>query len=148
MKTGSASPTDPNLLMSALVLVGGVTLILLIFLTQPRNMQPASVSTAVLSEAAISAGRTLFLTVCAACHGPRATGIQGLGKPLVGSAFFNNRTDEEVLAFLQVGRPVDDPLNTTGIPMPARGGRLNLTDSDLLNVIIYLRSLNGAATNQ
>jgi hypothetical protein len=29
--------------------------------------------------------------------------------------------------------------------MPAKGGRPNLTDEDLLNVIAYIRSLNAAA---
>jgi disulfide bond formation protein DsbB len=60
----------------------------------------------------------------------------------VGSAFVNSRSDDQLLAFLQTGRPVTDPLNTTGVLMPPRGGQASLTDRDLLNVIAYLRSLN------
>lgn len=93
----------------------------------------------------IIAGQKVFRTVCIACHGANAQGIKGLGKPLVGSEFFNSRTDEQMLKFLHTGRPVNDPLNTTGVVMPAKGGRTNLTDEDLLNVIAYIRSLNAAA---
>lgn len=94
---------------------------------------------------AIIAGQKIFRTVCIACHGANAQGIKGLGKPLVGSEFFNSRTDDQMLQFLLTGRPVNDPLNTTGVVMPAKGGRTNLTDEDLLNVIAYIRSLNAVA---
>lgn len=135
--------TNPNLLTSALLFFGGLTLILVILLAQ--HTSAAATPSPVPDEAAVKAGRIVFMTVCAACHGPKATGIQGLGKSLVGSMFFNSRTDEQMLAFLQTGRPVSDPLNTTGVTMPARGGRISLTDTDLLNVIAYIRSLNVAA---
>lgn len=82
------------------------------------------------------------MTVCAACHSPKATGIKGLGKPLIGSVFFNSHSDAELLKFLKTGRPITDPLNTTGVMMPARGGRPSLNDIDLVNVIAYIRSLN------
>ncbi len=72
-------------------------------------------------------------------------GITGLGKPLIGSQFVNGMTDEDFLNFLHVGRDVSDPLNTTGVTMPAKGGNPNLTDDDLLNVIAYVRSLNAPA---
>ncbi|MBL8153743.1 MAG: cytochrome c [Anaerolineae bacterium] len=143
MNTSPAANPNPNVLTSALLFFGGLTLILVILLSQ--HTSAAATSSPVLDEAAVQAGRSVFMTVCAACHGPKATGIQGLGKPLVGSLFFNSRTDEEMLAFLQTGRSVTDPLNTTGVTMPARGGRLTLTDTDLLNVIAYIRSLNSAA---
>ena len=109
--------------------------------TSPLDPPKPAVAAA-LDPDAVKAGRTTFMMVCAACHNPKATGIKGLGKPLIGSVFFNGHTDAELLAFLQTGRPVDDPLNTTGVMMPARGGRLTLTDDDLKNVIAYIRSLN------
>jgi mono/diheme cytochrome c family protein len=139
--------TTPNssLLMSSLMLVGGLTLALMLLLARPGSNAVAPSPMMVLDEAAVKAGRTTFLTVCAACHGTQGMGIQGLGKPLVGSAFFSSLTNAELLTFLQNGRPVNDPLNTTGVPMPARGGRLGLTDADLANVIAYIRSLNMAA---
>jgi len=105
---------------------------------------PASrvTATPVRNTLTLAAGDSVFHTICVSCHGPNGQGIRGLGKPLVGSPFINSLSDAQLLAFLQTGRPVSDPLNTTGVPMPARGGRPSLTDTDLLNVITYLRSLN------
>jgi disulfide bond formation protein DsbB len=87
-------------------------------------------------------GLELYRGTCIVCHGEGGVGIAGLGKPWVGSTFINERTDAEMLAFLQVGRPADDPLNTTGIAMLPRGGNPNLTDEDLLDLIAYMRTLN------
>jgi disulfide bond formation protein DsbB len=158
------NPSDNSFpLVPALIFFGGIALILLaVFANRPANSTMNTTPTPVVIAAAnppaqnvastssgldpakISAGESTFQTICSACHGFNAMGISGLGKPLVGSQFVNGKTDDELLAFLQVGRPVTDPLNTTGVMMPARGGNPNLKDSDLLNVIAYIRSLNGA----
>jgi disulfide bond formation protein DsbB len=87
-------------------------------------------------------GLELYRGTCIVCHGEGGVGIEGLGKPWVGSTFINERTDAEMLAFLQVGRPADDPLNTTGIAMLPRGGNPNLSDEDLLDLIAYMRTLS------
>ena len=87
-------------------------------------------------------GEALYQRSCMACHGAEGAGIEGLGKPWVGSTFINDRTDEEMFDFLLVGRPADDPLNTTGIAMLPRGGNQNLTDDDLYDLIAYMRTLN------
>jgi mono/diheme cytochrome c family protein len=101
-----------------------------------------TVVSVVLDPAMVSAGESSFQSVCSACHGFNAQGISGLGKPLVDSAFIDGLSDDELLTFLQVGRDVSDPLNTTGVPMPARGGNPGLTDDDLREIIAYIRSLN------
>ncbi len=132
--------TSSRFLIPGLLASGLLTLLLVALLTLVRPVSSATK----FDPAAANAGKPIFLMVCASCHGPQALGINGLGKPLVGSAFFNSHTDAQLLAFLQVGRRVDDPLNTTGVVMPARGGRLSLTDTDLANVIAYIRSLNAA----
>lgn len=139
-------------MLPALALFGSLTLLLvLLFAARPVKPVAAPVvnapvipATAAPDSALIAEGSRVFRTVCAGCHGPRATGIKGLGKPLVGSVFFNSLSDDDLLKFLQIGRPVNDPLNTTGVAMPARGGRPSLTNDDLRNVIVYLRSLNTA----
>ena len=132
-----------SLLIPGIISMAVVTLLVLLLVSQIRPMNTAhAVAASIPDPAAVKAGKTTFMMVCAACHSPKATGIQGLGKPLIGSAFFNSHTDAELLAFLQKGRPVNDPLNTTGVMMPARGGRPTLTDTDLSNVIAYIRSLN------
>jgi hypothetical protein len=45
---------------------------------------------------------------------------------------------------MTTGRDTSDPLNTTGIPMPPRGGNPSLTDDQLRWVIAYLRSESGS----
>jgi mono/diheme cytochrome c family protein len=89
-------------------------------------------------------GQQLFNSTCTACHGFDAKGISGLGKTLIDSAFVDGLEDDELVTFIQVGRTVTDPLNTTGVAMPANGNNPSLTDADLNAVVDYIRSLNGA----
>src|SRR5688500_5764405 len=65
-----------------------------------------------------AAGETAFMSTCTACHGQDAKGIEGLGKDLTTSSYIEEKTDEELVAFILTGRPASDPLNTTGIDMP------------------------------
>lgn len=89
----------------------------------------------------IAKGKQLFLQSCASCHGPDAKGLPNLGKDLTTSEFVKSKTDQELLAFIKVGRSVTDPLNTTGVAMPPKGGNPALSDEDILNIIAYLRTL-------
>jgi disulfide bond formation protein DsbB len=98
-----------------------------------------------LDPAKVKAGETSFQTTCAACHGFNAMGIPGLGKPLIGSKFVNGLTDDQLLAFLQKGRDLTDPLNTTGVVMPPRGGNPSFTDDKLVEIIAYIRTLNAGS---
>lgn len=129
------------LLISAILITSLATIFVVLLLTQIHPMNFVK-PTPAPDPASVKAGKTVFMSVCAACHSPKATGIKGLGKPLIGSPFFNSHTDAQLLKFLKTGRPITDPLNTTGVMMPARGGRPSLTDTDLANVIAYIRSLN------
>lgn len=88
------------------------------------------------------AGKTMFTSTCTACHGPDAKGITGLGKDLTTSTWVAERSDEELVAFIKTGRPSSDPLNTTGIDMPPKGGNPALTDEDLTNIVAFLRSIH------
>jgi mono/diheme cytochrome c family protein len=97
---------------------------------------------AALDEAAIARGVVVYQTTCQGCHGPDGIGVEGLGKPWVNSEFIDGLNDDEMLQFLIEGRTSDHPDNTTGIAMMPRGGNMNLTDADLLDVIVYMRSLN------
>jgi mono/diheme cytochrome c family protein len=90
---------------------------------------------------AIARGESVFNGTCIACHGVGGIGVEGLGKPLTTSTFVAGLSDDDLLAFLVVGRADTDPLNTTGMVMPARGGNIALTDADLRDVIAYLRTL-------
>ncbi|MBP1702636.1 MAG: cytochrome c family protein [Chloroflexi bacterium] len=88
------------------------------------------------------AGQKNFATTCASCHGPDGKGMPNLGKDLTISEFVSSKTDTELVAFLLVGRPASDPLNTVGVDMPPKGGNPVLTDKDLLDIIAYVRSIH------
>lgn len=50
-------------------------------------------------------------------------------------------TTSKVIIIDCVGRSLGDPLNTTGVTMPAKGNNPALTDEDLSNIVAYLRTL-------
>ena len=85
-------------------------------------------------------GATVYTSTCSACHGGDLQGIDGLGKPLAPSEFVADHTEEELAAFIAVGRPAGDPDNTQGVDMPPKGGNPSLTDQDLLDVSAYLKA--------
>ncbi len=110
----------------------------------PANEPPA---TEEASSPAIKgdpeAGKEVFMSVCIACHGPDAKGLPNLGKSLhpSDSEFIRSKTDDELVEFIKQGRTPDDPLNTTGVGMPAKGGNPAITDQQLYDVVAYIRSL-------
>lgn len=87
-------------------------------------------------------GQETFMSTCAACHGPDAKGVKGLGKDMTISKFIASKSDDELLAFVKTGRPINDPLNTTGVLMPPKGGNPAMTDEEILNVIAFIRTVN------
>lgn len=89
-----------------------------------------------------AAGEKSFASICSACHGPKGEGIQGLGKDMTTSEFIAGKTDDELVAFIKVGRDPSDPLNTTGVAMPPKGGNPALSDDDLYNIVAYIRTLH------
>ncbi len=89
----------------------------------------------------VAEGKTIYDTLCIACHGPDGTGVEGLGKDLTTSEFVKSNTDSEMVAFIIEGRPASHPDNTTGVDMPPRGGNSELTDDDIANIVAYVRSL-------
>ena len=68
--------------------------------------------------------------------------MQGLGKDLTTSTFVAERSDADMVAFLKVGRDPSDPLNTTGIAMPPKGGNPALNDQDLLDIVAFVRTIH------
>ena len=105
--------------------------------TAPDPTQPPAVA---VGDAAN--GEKLYGGTCIACHGADATGVEGLGKSLIGSDFIDGLNDTEFVDFLKVGRPTSDPLNTTGVDMAPRGGNPALTDGDLEDIVAFVRTLN------
>lgn len=91
----------------------------------------------------IASGDKLFHSTCIACHGKAGVGIQGNGKALAKNSFVQSLDDDGLLAFIKQGRAPTDPKNTTGIQMPPKGGNPALSDDDILDIISYLRTLQG-----
>ena len=81
-------------------------------------------------------------TTCSACHGSTGEGVRGLGKDMTHSDFIAEKTDEELVEFIKTGRPASDPLNTTGIDMPPKGGNPSLTEEDLYDIVAYIRTIH------
>jgi disulfide bond formation protein DsbB len=87
-------------------------------------------------------GKGHFETTCIACHGPGGVGVEGLGKGLATSEWVKAQSDADLILFLAArGRPASDPLNTTGVDMPVKGGNPALKDQDLADIVAYMRQL-------
>ena len=88
------------------------------------------------------AGADVYKATCAACHGGDLAGIDGLGLPLAPSDFVTSQSESDLAEFITVGRPADDPANTTGLMMPPKGGNPALGDQDMMDVSAYLQAQN------
>ena len=86
-------------------------------------------------------GKVVYNKTCIACHGEGGVGVENLGKNWIVSEFIKNSSDAELLAFIREGRTMDDPKSAGNAPMPPSGGDPTLSDEDLNNVIVYMRSL-------
>jgi mono/diheme cytochrome c family protein len=87
-------------------------------------------------------GKMVFATTCATCHGVDGTGVKGLGKDLVHSEWIKQTPDADVVKMVLTGRSASDPLNTTKIAMPAKGGNASLSDQDIADAVAYMKSIN------
>lgn len=103
-----------------------------------ENARPSQAAP-VLAPGNKDRGRDLFRVTCAACHGLAGQGMPGLGKDMRGSSFIEGLDDAGLLAFIKKGRQPNDPLNTTGKPMPPKGGNPAYTDQDLMDIIAQVR---------
>ncbi len=87
-------------------------------------------------------GKVVFEGTCISWHGPDAKGLPGLGKDLTTSEFVAGQTDKQLIDFIKKGRPASDPANTNKVDMPPKGGNPALTETDLTNLIAFVRSIH------
>ncbi|MFG0306737.1 MAG: c-type cytochrome [Phycisphaerales bacterium JB040] len=150
-RDGRGANPDPNKwlaigLAAFVVLTLPSILTLLIVLQPDPGMRPGAVNPTEFPvrrwerAAPVSLGASTYASSCMVCHGAGGEGVRGLGKPLRNSAFVQSRSDDELLRLLVEGRPVADPLNTTGALMPARGAQA-LGDDRLRAVVVHLRMM-------
>lgn len=99
------------------------------------------------TQAAPSAehGQQLFAATCTACHGPQGQGIPHLGKDLRTGKFAAESTDAQLADLIAEGRAANDPLNTTHVPMPPKGGNPALSAQDIFDIVAYVRQLQKQA---
>jgi disulfide bond formation protein DsbB len=107
----------------------------------PAEAAPAEAQTAALVGDAAK-GQQIYSQLCIACHGPEAKGVQGLGKDLTTSTFIAEKSDAEMVEFIKVGRDPGDPLNTTGIAMPPKGGNPAMSEQDMADIVAYMRTIH------
>jgi mono/diheme cytochrome c family protein len=109
----------------------------------PAAAAPAAAQPVVAAAAGNAEhGKQIYSQICIACHGPEAKGVQGLGKDLTTSTFVAEKSDVEMVDFLKVGRDPSDPLNTTGVAMPPKGGNPALSDQDMLDIVAFVRTIH------
>jgi len=89
----------------------------------------------------VARGKRLYASACITCHAADAHGVPKMGKDLVDGYFANHTNDPSLINFIKTGRDIADPSNTTKMPMPARGGRVDYTDQDITDIVAFVRSL-------
>lgn len=136
----SLSPKYANLGIALLSAILTGTLLIGSILRSPRQQAPNPTATITPAEQ----GQIYYQANCASCHGNLEGETLGniIGKNLIQNPFIQDSSDAEMVIFIQTGRAANDPMNTTGIPMPPFGGILS--DDQLLAIIAYLRTFNEA----
>ncbi|MEE9404066.1 MAG: c-type cytochrome [Algisphaera sp.] len=84
-------------------------------------------------------GKATFTASCVACHTPDGGAKPNLGKDMIKSKFTAGLDDDALMTFIKVGRDAGDPLNTTGVGMPPKGGDPSISDQDLRNLVAFIR---------
>ncbi|MDH3216437.1 MAG: cytochrome c [Candidatus Krumholzibacteria bacterium] len=106
-----------------------------------KSTQTTTAETAEVPRGDAGKGTALFVSYCSACHGADAKGLKGLGRDLTQNEWVQSLSDAEFLEYVNTGRGVDDPRNTSGIPMPPKGGNPALTDQEIMHIIAHVRTL-------
>ena len=101
----------------------------------------AAVTTTAVAGTPLAHGQQLAGQSCSSCHGQDFEGVKSLGPALTDNDFIQDHTDDEIIDFIKEGRSKDDPDSETGIAMPPYGGNPRLTDDDLADIVLFMRTL-------
>jgi mono/diheme cytochrome c family protein len=156
MKNNTGNPIrSTGKIRAALLLGAGIALVALTGCDQnsgasqsasasdPPSNQSVPTEQAVVAPPAPSTdhGQQLFTSTCTGCHGAQGQGVPHLGKDLQTSQFVSGLNDFQLADFITEGRAVNDPSNTTHVPMPPKGGNPALSSQDIADIVAYLRQL-------
>ncbi len=133
------------------LIIGGVVLAFVALTLATRagaagaaSATPVARPVSTVDAAALDKGQALYEQACAACHGLNGEGTPA-GRPLTDSPIARSGSDAELTAIVRLGRAAQDAHNTTGLAMPAGGGRSDISDADLAAIVAYIRALAARA---
>ena len=109
---------------------------------EPKAESAAAPAAAVALVGDAVNGGNIFSTACVACHGPEAKGVTGLGKDLTTSEWVGQQSDAQLIEFIKKGRDAGDPLNTTGVAMPPKGGNPAMSEQEIADIVAFVRSIH------
>ncbi len=130
----------PSVLLIVLMVVAlfGISGIIYRRSIPPKTI--SSITTPVAGQgASLERTATIYTESCAQCHGPANSGML-----LVRADYVAKASDLELMATIRTGRVVTALDNFSGKAMPSNGGRLNLSDDELLALVKYLRQIKGS----
>lgn len=110
-------------------------------LDQAPATEQASAAPAAPAAPSAANGQQLFATTCGGCHGLQGQGVPHLGKDLQDSQFVAGLDDAKLAVFITEGRSATDPLNTTHVAMPPKGGNPALSAENIADLVAYIRQL-------
>ncbi len=122
-------------LLTALLLAGPP-----VAFAQAADSLPAGVTADMIAQ-----GKTLYggAGLCAACHGPDAKGVKGIGPSLTDAEWLHgDGSFATIVTAVREGVPAAK--SSTGMVMPPRGGS-QLTDEQVKAVAAYVWSLSHGA---
>lgn len=90
----------------------------------------------------VNRGKAWFALTCVTCHGPTGEGLNNLAPSLKESEFLKTADPVAINLLIRRGRPITDPFNKSGKPMPARGGDTSITDEKLADLVAFVMSLH------
>ena len=105
------------------------------------STDPTATPAPAATPTSLENGALLYSQGCASCHGQNGVGVEGLGTALANSPQVAVLTESEMFAIIRDGRAADAPNNRTGIAMPPSAGQENLTDEQIVDIILYIQSL-------
>ena len=109
------------------------------FLNLPADPTPPPAPSA--TPTSLENGAALYAQACASCHGAHGVGVEGLGTALADSPHVSGLTEDELVTVIRDGRAADAADSRTGIAMPPSGGQSDLTDEQIGDIVLYIKSL-------
>lgn len=98
--------------------------------TRNQPMQAHSLNAATFTDQAA----TIYANTCQSCHG-----IVGPNMKAMRLAFIKNKNEFELMNVISAGRTANAADNFSGNAMPANGGRIGMTQDELLALARYLK---------